>query len=289
MTPKVSIIIVVKNDPGIRATLDLIAQQQEVVSFETIVIDASDPNRLADIRHDFPNVTWEMFDQKGKRFTITEQRNRGLELARGKIIAFIDANCEPVKHWLKSLVAAIDDGEKIVTGPCRPSNAKNLVHYIEEHSERAYVPECTTINVAMVREVADALGGFDEHLEYGEDVDFFWRAVEAGYKICYDPGAAITHDYGEASEQLRRAYRYGKSRAILHAKHWRRRWSQLLLREPHVWAYPLYMLGLPLAIWWPEYLLLLLIPLIRTRSLGVIIHHFVFGFGVIAGTLSVLL
>lgn len=286
MPPKVSVIIVVKNDPGIRATLNGIAKQQGDIRLETIVIDASGPDRLAGIRRDFPKVTWEMFDQKGKRLTITQQRNRGLELARGEIIVFIDANCRPAADWLASLVGAMDDGEKIVTGPCRPSNAHNLVHYIQEHDKRVYVPECTTINVAVAREVANVLGGFDKALDYGEDVDFFWRATRAGYKICYEPGAAITHDYGQAAEQLRRAYRYGKSRAILHAKHWRDRWPQLLGREPHVWAYPLFILGLPLACWWPQYLLLLLIPLAHTRSFGVVAHHFVFGLGVIAGTLG---
>lgn len=280
-----SIIIVVKDDPGIKRTLELINAQQGSIPHEVIVIDASEPDRLRDIRDQFPLVRWEQFDQQGKRFTITEQRNRGLELAKGEFIVFIDANCEPEPNWLKALMQALQDGEDIVCGPCRPSNSKNLVQYIEDHAKRTYMQECTTINVALRRKIVDDVGQFDTGLSYGEDVDYFWRARDKGYKICYEPKAAISHDYGDAGEQFQRAYRYGKSRAVLHKKHWRTRLGQLLRDEPHVWIYPLFILSLPLAILWPPYLLVLLIPLIKNRSVGVIVHHLVFGWGVIVGAL----
>src|SRR5882762_3968077 len=76
--PEVSIIIVVKNDLGIRRTLELIYAQHTTIKYEVIVVDASEPEYLQSIRAQFPQVHWEMFDQAGKRFTISEQRNRGL-------------------------------------------------------------------------------------------------------------------------------------------------------------------------------------------------------------------
>jgi GT2 family glycosyltransferase len=284
MKPDISVIIVVKNDPGIEQTLESLEKQATGRTFETIVIDASAPGTLKAVQKRFPKVIWEAYDQHGKRFTISEQRNRGLELARGDIIMFTDANCEPVSGWVEAIGRAIDDGESVVTGPCEPSNKENLVHYIQEYKERTYVFECTTINVGLKREVVEEVGEFDTSLDYSEDVDFFWRVTDAGYKICFDPDSRISHDYGDANEQVRRAYRYGKSRAVVHLKHWRTRWKQLLLKESHVWIYPLVILTLPLALIWPWYLLILLIPILKNRSLSLLLHHMIYGVGVIVGT-----
>ncbi len=290
MKPLVSIIIVVKNDPGIEPTLELLAAQRTSVSFETIVIDASAPERLAKIRARFPRVRWEMFDQKGRRFTIAEQRNRGLELASGEIIAFIDASCAPVPGWLDAIVGAMNDGEDAVCGPCRNSNPHNLVHYFPEYAERTHVREYATMNLAFRRSVIDKVGLFDPVIIYGEDVDYSWRVTDAGYQICYEPGAAIAHDFGQAEEQFRRAFRYGKARAMLHKKHWRRRLWQLIRFEPHVWIYPLILLSLPIAFIWPAYLLVVLLALvilvIKNRSVTVIIHHFTYAWGVLVGLVT---
>jgi len=283
MKPVASIIIVVKNDLGIENTLHWIFKQNYVENIEVIVIDASPPEKLAKIRSRSPRALWEMFDQKGKRYTIAEQRNIGMERAHGDVLVFIDANCVPVESWLASLLAAIHDGEDIVCGPCRPSNANNLVKYIQEHKARSYISECTTINVAFRKKVFRRIGTFDTALECGEDVDYFWRAVDAGYKICFEPSAVISHYYGGPAEQIRRAYRYGKYRALLHYKYRRTRFHQLLRYEPHVWVYPLFILSLPLVFLWPEYLLILLVPIIKNRSVSVVLHHLIFGSGVLVG------
>ena len=282
----ISVVIIVKNDTGIDKTLSAIQTQSVSVPLEVVVVDASSPQVLDYIRRKYPTVIWDAFDQKGKRFTIPEQRNRGLELAKGDLVVFIDASCVPVDNWLSSLRNTIESGEYVVCGPCRPSNPKNLVHYIEEHSAKAYVSECTTINVAVRRVIIDRVGQFDTNLTYGEDVDYFWRVKDAGYKLCYDPNAGVTHDYGDMEEQRRRAFRYGKSRIILYKKHWHSRWAQLLRHEPHVWMYPLFLVTIPLAIWSPLYLCVLAIPIIKNRSIGVVLHHFIYATGVIAGVFS---
>lgn len=286
MTTKISVIIIVKNDLGIGATLNLLQQQTIPEAFETIVVDASAPSKLRSIRDTYPEVLWDQYDQCGKDFTFSEQRNRGLALSSGEYIVFIDANCLPSPDWLKVVVESLRGGEDIVCGPCLPSNESNMVHYTEELTTTTYVRECTTINVGLRRSVVDVIGEFDERMTYGEDVDFFWRAREHGFMLCYEPLAGITHDYGSSDEQRKRAYRYGKSRAALHKKHWRTQWYQLLRYEPHVWIYPLFIVLLPLAIIWPYYLLVLLIPVVKNRSIRLVQHHLIFACGVLIGVFS---
>lgn len=278
--------IVVKNDPGVERTLEVLMPQAKEASAEVIVIDASAPATLQKIRNRFPAVRWEYYDQGKKRFTIPEQRNIALGLAKGKYLVFLDASCEPVEGWLQSILQDLNGGESIVCGPVVDTNEHNLVRYIPGRTERSHIRECTTVSVGFNRDVLAAVKGFDESLAYGEDVDFFWRAAFAGFAICSDPRVAVSHDWGGTEEQFRRAFRYGRARALIHKKHIRKNWRRLLVHEPHVWVYPLYMLGLPVAILWPWYLLLPLIPLVKNRSWKLVVHHFVFASGVWAGVLT---
>jgi cellulose synthase/poly-beta-1,6-N-acetylglucosamine synthase-like glycosyltransferase len=287
-TPKlVSIIIVVKNDRGIAATLEHLESLPVDVPHETIVVDASESSRLVDIKALYPEIIWDQFPVSVKR-TTAEQRNRGIVLAKGDVIVFIDANCIPDTGWLQAIVSSIRAGEDIVCGPVHDLSESNLVHYAPALIDGKYVDVCTTISVGLRREVFNKVGNFDTSFLFGQDVDFFWRAHDAGYKIYYNPLVAIGHDWGEPKEQLHRAFVYGKSRAHLFKKHWKRRRGQLL-REPHVWVYPLFILGLPVTYFIPFYPLLILIPLIKNRSdhpFGLILHHLFYAFGVIAGVLK---
>ena len=282
-----SIIIVVKNDRGIESTLEQLSKLRAETFFETIVIDASEPHRLADIKAKYPWTIWDQFPVSNQR-TTPQQRNRGLELARGESIIFIDANCIPMEGWLTAMLASLQAGENIVCGPVLDLSKNNLVHYAPTLTTGSYIDVCTTINVGMKRVVIDRVGTFDISFSFGQDIDFFWRARDAGFKIYHNPLVAIGHDWGEPKEQLRRAFDYGKARAHLFKKHWRTRHGQLI-HEPHVWIYPLFILGLPLTYFIPFYPLFVLIPMIKNRShnpFGLVLHHLAYGIGVIAGALK---
>lgn len=286
-SPKlVSIIIVSKND-RVDITLSHLQSQVAAMNAEVIVVDASDPATTAEVAAKYDWAIWEQFPVSRKR-TTPQQRNRGLELARGDVIAFIDANCTPSPTWLPQLTATIRGGKDIVCGPVLDSSEANLVHYAPELDQARYVDVCTTISVGLSRRVIDEIGGFDPSFSFGQDVDFFWRATDAGFSIYYDPLVSISHDWGSRREQLRRAYDYGKARAHLYKKHWRTRLPELA-HESHVWLYPLFIIGLPVTVIFPFYPLLVLVPVLKNRSVnpvGLLVHHLTYGLGVIAGLLK---
>ena len=282
-----SIIIVVKNDRGISDTLDHLQRSRTNVAHEVIVVDASEPHVLADIRASHAWVRWCQFPPSHQRST-PQQRNRGLELATGDLIAFIDANCIPSPDWLDAIARRLAQGEDIVCGPVLDAGADNLVHYAPSIATGTYVDVCTTISVGFTRQVVNRIGGFDPSFRFGQDIDFFWRATEAGFKIYYDPQVVISHEWGSRKEQLRRAFDYGKARAHLYKKHWRFRKGELL-RETHVWIYPVFILGLPLTYFVPVYPLLILVPAAKhwsSNPFGLIAHHLVYGCGVLSGALK---
>jgi glycosyltransferase involved in cell wall biosynthesis len=97
-----SIIIVNKNDRGIDTTLNHLKKASPGIPFEVIVVDSSLPGKMADIQAKHGSwITWDQFPYSNRR-TTPEQRNRGLELANGNLIVFIDANCVPGPKLAKS-------------------------------------------------------------------------------------------------------------------------------------------------------------------------------------------
>jgi hypothetical protein len=70
------------------------------------------------------------------------------------------------------------------------------------------------------RSALEELGGFDETLTVGEDVDFVWRLAAAGWTVRYEPRAIVHHPSRSSwSAWLQQRYRYGTSAAPLARHH----------------------------------------------------------------------
>lgn len=287
----ISIIIIVKNDRGIANTLAALRLQIKPAPTEIIVVDASDPFVLQDIRMEYPEVRWYQFvPSRTKTTSIPEQRNFGIQHATGGIIVFIDANCVPVENWLCYLCQPILDGrEKIVSGVVRTINPRSLNNLSDEKQINGeYLPECATINLAFARDITQKTGLLDEQFLYGSDVDFTWRAVDAGFRIKLARLAAVSHDWGSFSDEIRRSFKYGLARARLYRKH-PRRLKNIFGYDIRVLVYPLYLVFLPLTILTPWYLSLLLIPMYRSRHNKPIKFTFlslIYGIGILRGVLD---
>lgn len=305
----ISIVIISKDEPSLDGTLTDVTRQAEDLNepCEVIVVDASS-GRLDHIRQRHAGrVRWLQFEQpQGVGISIPHQRNAGVCAAKGEVIVFTDAGCQPGDGWLERLVAPLRQGEDVTCGLTLALPGSDSLY--DRGARRAlgarYLAECPTINLAFRRGAFEAVGGFDEEFSYGSDVDFSWRLTEAGYRIHGVPHAVIRHDLGTSRRQLRRSYVYGKARMRLYRKH-PARIRQVLRRDPIVVAYPAYLLGVPLAValparaafrfgWpagvaFPLYLALLIVPAWRNRSDGpvrVLTDHLAFGAGALAELVS---
>jgi glycosyltransferase involved in cell wall biosynthesis len=281
-----SFVIVNKDDRGVIATLE--ALQRLVIDpgwvAETLVVDASD-GRLDDIRSRFPEVRWIPFTGSSEKPTIPEQRNVGVSNSRGAIIVFIDASCVPDPGWLPALIRPLaDEGELIVAGANRSAGKRG----IRDEAARfvagsRYIREAPSLNLAVARQVFQLIGEFDETFHYGSDVDFTWRAVDAGCRIRYVPDAVVAHDWGTFRSELRRSFLYGQARYRLYAKHPQRR-GDAWLDDPEAVAYPLFLVIAPLAFISRWIAALLAIPLVknaRHQPLLTVTHNLVYGAGVL--------
>lgn len=285
----ISVIIISKDEPAIEDTLAGVCHEAAELpcDVEVIVVDASE-GRLDYIRERFRDqVSWLEFKQPpGIRTTIPHQRNVGVRSARGEIIVFTDAGCLPEDDWLEQLTSPLSSGESMAYGLTLGTQGGTKLHdrMAVKRVSTAYLTECATINTAFRREVYDKIGGFDESFAYGSDVDFSWRAVDAGFRIAAAPRAVVRHDWGTFKRQLRRSYAYGKAKVRLYKKH-RSRLRRAAREDPTVIVYPLFLLGLPITFIFPFYPALLLIPAWRNRQdggLSIVVVHLIFGVGVLA-------
>jgi glycosyltransferase involved in cell wall biosynthesis len=284
---KISIIVICKGERKLALTLEALASHIEVGDIrdhhdvEVIVVDAS-AGRLQDIADAHADVRWiDYTPPPGVRVSIPQQRNVGLRAARGEIVVFTDAGCVPAEGWLSRLIAPLVSGAEQVT--CGPSwVGKNVYSRERGTPDPEYVNEAATINLALTRAIIDSVGDFDERFEYGSDMDFTWRVVSSGARIRYVADALVVHDWGTFKRQLKRSVVYGKARVRLYRKH-RERLKTILRDDPVLVLYPIYLVGLPVALRYRSYLLLPLIPLWRARKrpypVRVVVCHLAEGVG----------
>jgi cellulose synthase/poly-beta-1,6-N-acetylglucosamine synthase-like glycosyltransferase len=284
----ISIVIISKDEASLDDTLaDVVCQSQSLKeSSEIVVVDASD-GRLDYIRLRYEDeVRWVQFkSMPGVSVSIPHQRNAGVQSAHGEMIVFTDAGCRPEPQWLQQLIAPLLQDEYITAGLtlAAPGSTNLYDRGAQEALGSRYLLECSTINLAFSREAFSAVGGFDEGFAYGSDIDFTWRLIDAGYRIRSVPSAIVRHDWGGWRRQLRRSYVYGKARMRLYRKH-RTRLRHVLRDDAVLVVYPIFILGLPLTLFFPFYPALLLVPALRNRSNGaarVLIDHLTYGLGVL--------
>ncbi len=162
-------------------------------------------------------------------------RNTGLAACTTDFVAFLDSDVAPRRGWLEALLGHFCDPTVALVAPriVGLSHNENVVARYEAvhssldlgereapvlpHSTVSYVPSAAIIcRCSAIREV----GGFDETLQSGEDVDLCWRLIEAGARLRYEPIALVGHDHRtELRDWLARKAFYGGSAAPLSLRH----------------------------------------------------------------------
>lgn len=152
-------------------------------------------------------------------------RNRGLEAARGDLVAFIDADCVAQAGWLESLRQAVTapGEERVVMGrdiPTGPSSAIRLLGLYDHHKEIFALSSADpsvyyghTNCMIVDRHVFGELGPFDDRPR-GADVIFVQRVVQrfGTSAVCYQPTATVNHlEVRSAPVYFRKAFIYGRS------------------------------------------------------------------------------
>lgn len=189
----ISVIIPAKNEEkNIGRCIDAITAQTRQ-PIEYIVVDNGSTDRTIGVA-------------KGKNAkliilpvaSIGELRNAGAKAAKGEILAFLDADCEPDKNWLFFAEKALyeNDSIGIVGNNVLPSGSDNWVETVwfanidRPSGEVRYIGSA---NLIIRSHLFKAIRGFSKELTTGEDEDLSWKVQTLGFKTIQDKRIKVIH------------------------------------------------------------------------------------------------
>ena len=203
-----------------------------------VLVDDGSPVPLAPLAAERPGLTVLRHDRsKGP----AAARNAGAAVAQTPWIAFIDADTIPDHGWIDRLKAQVadtstGDGEPVRVVLAAPQIvplagsgsggwfeqrvcALDLGHTPSEVGPGRAVSYVPSAAMLVDAESFAAVGGFNETMHVGEDVDLVWRIAEQGV-VRYFPDVHVGHrPRGTIIAALNRRRLYGTSAADLAGKH----------------------------------------------------------------------
>jgi len=169
---------------------------------------------------------------------LAASRNIGLPHCTGDIVAMTDDDAEVFPDWVTQLkrIHAEHPEAGAVGGAVlgKDSDTRFLSRLADRvtfpsPTEAQYVRTLPGVNVSYKRSVLDIIGLQDETLFRGEDVDFNWRVLKAGYKVYYHPDIKVLHHHRSSLRQFfQQHHMYGRA-------YYRvcRKWKEMYCVYPH--------------------------------------------------------
>lgn len=208
-----------------RCLESLVNQDYHKKFYEIIVVDNFSKDNTEKICRKFKKVKFIK-----RKSNPAEARNLGAKMARGKIILFTDSDCVVPRNLLKKVmrnfriykIAGVGGTYKTLN---KDSAIAKYVGY--EIGWRHYKqPKKTdflgTYCCAYKRDIFLKFGGFDETFKIasGEDPEFSFKLVNAGYKLFFDKTMFVWHSHPETLKRyLRQQFWRAYWRVNLYKKH----------------------------------------------------------------------
>jgi rhamnosyltransferase len=216
-----SISILTKNEErNIGACLEAVYSQQAVGPFDVVLVDSGSTDGTVEIAKRFP-VRIERIPPEAFHYART--RNLAARLGTGRILVSLAGDAVPTsKLWLHHMTAnfadpgvgavygrqlpkarageerhdtfeAVYGDKKIVKDPAHPNGMGYRFYHFSD------------VNSAIRRTVWET-SPFPEELKTFEDLGIAKRILEAGWKIVYEPEAAVFHSHDYTAFQLFQRY-----------------------------------------------------------------------------------
>jgi GT2 family glycosyltransferase len=229
--PRISVVVCAHNGAETLGECLQALSSLEYSNYEVIVVDDGSTDDTSAIAGRYPCQVISTANRG-----LSSARNTGIHAATGEIVAFIDSDAYPDRHWLQYLATAFTNSNHAgIGGPNLGPPRDELVaqsvaaapgspvHVLLSDHEAEHIPGC---NCAFRKSALQAVGGFDPQFRTsGDDVDLCWRLQERGDTLGFHPGATVWHHRrGSIRAYLRQQRGYGKAEALLERK-WPERYN----------------------------------------------------------------
>ncbi len=263
----VSIVVATRNRPqALRECLRALAAQDSPRPVEVVVVDNDPESGLtAPVVAEFPHLRLVSEHRQGLAYA----RNAGFLASRGELLVATDDDVTMPPGWLEQLLAPFARAEVgAVTGLVWPASLDAPAQRLFEaygglgrgtrpiEADPAWFQSFriraaptwqlgATANAALRASVLREVGLMDEALGpgtptgCGEDIDLFYRILQRGHVVRYEPRAYVRHHHRDTPAALRRQiYAYSKGHVAYHLTTLlrdrdRRAIVRLLLELPH--------------------------------------------------------
>lgn len=242
-----SVVIPVYNDPiGLKKVLkSLIVQDYPKNKYEIIVADNGSTDKTLKVAKAYADKYPELVKYVLEKSIQSSYaaRNMGIDVAKGSILAFTDADCIPGKNWLNIGYLKIKNSKaSMVAGKIEftyKDSTPNIWEYYDSAGklkQRSYVENAgfgATANLFVRKTMFHKYGKFLEELQSGGDYEFGRRLTKSGEFLIYCERAVVYHPARSTFRaKYNKSIRIAKGQKILERmnllEHGKRSFKQLI-------------------------------------------------------------
>jgi GT2 family glycosyltransferase len=232
--PLVTVAVCTRDRPALLADCLAALTRLDYPALDLLVVDNAPRTAAAArlVRHRYPRVRYVCEPRPGLNWA----RNRAIAEARGDILAYTDDDVIADAHWARALARVFAEQAEVmaVTGLVVPYELETEAQQLFERYGgfgRGFTPHTyrvdresrertathhggtgkfgTGANMAYRRRVFADVGPFDPALDVGTathgggDLEMFFRVLQAGHALAYEPSAVVRHRHRRDYAQLR--------------------------------------------------------------------------------------
>lgn len=205
---KISVCLTVKNEDIDEILKQLILQSD--LPTEIVIVDASSKNWFTETKKKaYARYNIKYIKKLGNR---SVGRNLAANKATSDNLLFIDAGCELHLDLIKNISLSLLTPTREIVAGSYSSRVFTFQEYIfakflnRSISDKNFYPSAR--NFGIKKKVFMALHGFNESLDTAEDLEFFKRALDSGFKITKNKNATLYWNLPSFKEYVFKIFHY---------------------------------------------------------------------------------